>query len=153
MVSKTTYYRRIRRAKELGCSVDELPDGRGHNANHRSGPDHPRWNHGAIIDDKGYRKIRVGIEHPLADPIGYAYEHLIVWISAGNPLPGPNELIHHKSEKRQDNRIENLELKTRSSHNSLHNEERGRDKYGRFLPCRLLDGREWHQFPRIWEKI
>lgn len=129
--------------------------GRGSNpiswGHHKSGPDHPRWNHGAIIDEDGYRKIRVGVDHPLADPNGYAYEHLIVWVSAGNPLPGSNELLHQKSEKKEDNRLGNFELKTKSAHNSLHNAERGRDNKGRLLPKaagRLLDGQEWLEMPQ-----
>jgi hypothetical protein len=151
MGSKTTYYRRLRRASALGCKVDELPDGRGCHLNHSRGPNHYRWNHNAIYDDRGYKKVRVGRNHSLADPNGYAYEHLIVWISAGNALPKSGELIHHKDENKEDNRIENLELKTKAAHNSLHNAKRGRDVNGRFLPKaagRLLDGRTWDETPK-----
>lgn len=62
--------------------------GRGNNpasrVNRPKGPDHPRWQDGKIISSHGYVKVRVGSEHPLADPNGYAYEHLLVWVSAGS---------------------------------------------------------------------
>src|SRR5581483_2305367 len=125
---------------------------RGKHGNHRRGSMHPRWNRGKMLSDDGYVKMRVGIGHPLADRNGYAYEHLVVWVSAGNPLPGQNELLHHKSEDKQDNRIENLELKTRPDHNAHHNAIRGRNDLGQFNPSTgaLLDGREWREFPQIF---
>lgn len=78
--------------------------------NHRRGPDHPRWSEARMISEEGYVKIRVGQKHPLADPNGYAYEHLVVWVSAGNPRPTGGQLLHHKNEHRTDNRYDNLEL-------------------------------------------
>src|SRR5690242_12453175 len=107
---------RERRAKSLGVAVADLPDGRGRHGNHVHGEHSHRWNGGKIISSEGYVKVRVGRDHPLADPNGYAYEHLIVWLSAGNSAPKDHELIHHKNENKQDNRIGNLEIKTRSSH-------------------------------------
>lgn len=87
-----------------------------------------------MISEHGYVKVRVGRVHPLADPNGYAYEHLIVWAAAGRALPGPDELIHHIDEDKTNNRIDNLELKTRSEHAIHHNADRVRDVNGRFLP-------------------
>ena len=91
----------------------------------------------------------MGVDHPLADPIGYAYEHLIVWAAAGRTLPGPGDLLHHKNEDKQDNRIGNLELKTRPDHNAHHNAIRGRNELGQFNSSAgaILDGREWSEFP------
>ena len=77
-------------------------------------------------------KLRVGRSHPLADPNGYAYEHLVVWVSAGNKIPEKGWLLHHENDDRTDNRIENLKLMSRADHNALHNLERGRDELGRF---------------------
>jgi len=65
-------------------------------------------------------KVRVGVEHPLADPNGYAYEHLVVWCAAGHPRPGPGQLLHHRSEDKTDNRLSNLELLTRIAHAAEH---------------------------------
>jgi len=81
-VSRTTRYLRTREAKALGCDVEQLPDKRGSNTK-ACGQNHGRWNTGKIVSSGGYPKIRVGKEHPLADPNGYAYEHLLVWVSGG----------------------------------------------------------------------
>jgi hypothetical protein len=132
----------------LGVAVDQLPDGRGRGRK-ASGSDHYRWNDGRIITDDGYVKVRVGIEHPLADPNGYAYEHLVVWCSAGNTRPSDDETLHHRSEDKGDNRIRNLELLTRGDHNALHIAERGRRPNGQFKKAagRLLDGVQHDGYP------
>ena len=95
-----------------------------------------------MIADNGYVKIRVGKEHPLADPNGYAYEHLVVWAAAGRALPGPGELLHHRDEVKTNNQIGNLEKLSRPKHGKLHIAERERDAAGR-----LLDGREHNDLP------
>ena len=41
----------------------------------RTGPTHPNWKGGRVIDPRGYILVRVGKDHPLADVRGYAYEH------------------------------------------------------------------------------
>lgn len=146
---------REQRARKLGIPVDQLPDGRGKNPaswnNTKRGSDHHRWNAGRILNEDGYVKVRVGIEHPLADPNGYAYEHLVVWCSAGNPRPDSGELLHHRNEDRTDNRISNIELMPRGDHNAEHlaRENRRCPNTGRLMEKRasnLLDGRlhlEW----------
>lgn len=128
--------------------------GRGNNprshGNTKRGAEHHRWNSGRILNEDGYVKVRVGVDHPLADPNGYAYEHLLVWCAAGNSRPRPGETLHHRNEDKADNRIGNLELLTRGEHNAHHNAERGRDGLGRFQPKasgRLLDGRTWDEVP------
>lgn len=73
-----------------------------------------------MVSEGGYIKVRVGCDHPLADPNGYAYEHAMVWISAGNPPLGPGEIIHHKDKDKTNNRINNLEVMTRADHCALH---------------------------------
>ena len=123
---------RERRAKMLSIPVDQLPDGRGKHGNHVKGEKHHRWNTSRLISSHGYVKVRVGTEHPLADPNGYAYEHLLVWVSTGKTLPAPGELLHHRNENRRDNRLDNLALMPRPDHNRHHNEGRVRDERGRF---------------------
>lgn len=111
-------------AKKRGIPVDQLPEGRGNNpaswGNHTVGPDHPRWSEDRMISADGYVKVRVGVEHPLADPNGYTYEHLLVWVAAGNARPEPGYLLHHKNEVKSDNRLSNLELKDRYAHGVGH---------------------------------
>ncbi len=134
MASKSTYYRRLKRAEALGCKPDDLPDGRGRHSNHVRGSMHYRWNSGRIVDQAGYAKVRAGRSHPLADPNGYVFEHILVMASVlGRSLTG-DEVVHHKNGDRADNRIENLQLMTRAEHNALHNSERGRDEKGCFQP-------------------
>lgn len=73
-----------------------------------------------MIAETGYVKLRVGKGHPLADPNGYAYEHLVVWVSAGNSRPKPGWVLHHKNEVKTDNRLSNLELKLKERHGVEH---------------------------------
>lgn len=115
---------------------------RGKHGRHARGCGHYRWNAGKIISGQGYSKVRVGRDHPLADPNGYAYEHLLAWVAAGHPRPGGGEVIHHKNGDKQDNRLGNLELVTRSDHNRRHNVKRRRGSNGRFL-----DGKLWDEYP------
>lgn len=131
-VSKSTRWRRIKQAKRLGYSVSDLCDSRGKHTNHARGTRHGRWNSGRLQSSDGYTLVRVGVEHPLADANGYAYEHAIVWVSAGFLLPGSGEVIHHRSGDKSDNRLENLEMLTRAEHNSHHNKERKRSVLGQF---------------------
>ena len=110
-----------------------------------------RWKAGSRPGSTGHVKVRVGVGHPLADPNGYAYEHLVVWVAAGNPRPTRGQVLHHINEDKTDNRIDNLQLMTKAEHNRLHNTERGRDERGRLLgkkaAGRLLDGRTWDEVP------
>jgi N-acetyl-gamma-glutamylphosphate reductase len=92
---------------------------------------HPRWND-YIIGTNGYKKIRVGRAHPLADSKGYAYEHLIVWVSAGQGLPGAGQGLHHRNWDRRDNRISNLQMLTITNHKHIHAAKQRRDKKGMF---------------------
>lgn len=121
-------------------------DGRGKHGHHARSVKSYLWNDGRLATKQGYVLIRVGRRHPLADPNGYVRESLLVWVSAGNPPPKENELLHHKDENKDDDRIENLELKTKSGHNTHHNKKKKRDSLGRFLPKN--DGREWNEFPK-----
>lgn len=137
---------RERRAQMLGVDVASLVDGRGRHGQHVRGSEHYRWNDSRILSEHGYVKLRVGESHPLADPNGYAYEHLIVWCSAGNARPTDDQVLHHRNEDKQDNRYDNLELTSRADHNSHHIADRARDDLGRLLP-HTLDGREHSEFP------
>ncbi len=113
-----------------------MEDKRGKHKNHRKGSNHHRWNHDKIKHQDGYIKVRVGKEHPLSDPNGYAYEHLLIWISAGKEI-ADDEVLHHINGDRKDNRLENLERMSRSEHNNLHNKDKLRDNLGRFTNKRI----------------
>lgn len=116
---------------------------RGHHGNHARSNRQHRWSEQKIIASNGYVKIRVGKDHPLADPNGYAYEHLVVWVAAGLQRPPRGFLIHHRNDVKTDNRFDNLELLSRGEHNRLHNQQKGRDpltgRIGKRLDGRIHD--------------
>lgn len=144
MSSRQTLWKRKKRAAELGCSVEELPDGRGRHHNGPKGSTHNKWNNNMVSKD-GYKLLRVGKDHPLACPNGYAREHLVIWASVYGLASLDDKVVHHKNMDRLDNRIENLEALTVAEHNALHNAKRDRDDRGRFLPCY----REWNGMPEV----
>lgn len=122
-----------RRARLMGLPVGALPDGRGRNAKAK-GAGSPHWTGGRPFHVDGYRKLFVGRAHPLADPNGYTYEHLLVWVSAGRERPAAGFLLHHMNHRKDDNRLENLELISRARHGRLHIAERRRcERSGRLL--------------------
>jgi hypothetical protein len=139
-IERKKRYRARLHAEKYGPAAGDQR-GKGRKA---KGSDHPRWNDGRMLNEDGYVKVRVGVDHPLADPNGYAYEHLVVWCAAGNTRPGLGELLHHKNEDKTDNRYGNLELTTRPEHGRHHIAERARDAAGR-----LLDGVQHDGFPEV----
>lgn len=86
---------------------------RGKHGNHAKASRQHRWKPGSRVGSTGYVKVRVGKGHPLADPNGWAYEHVVVWCAAGNTRPMRGEILHHINEDKTDNRLENLALMTR----------------------------------------
>lgn len=132
--------------------------GRGNNpASRKNRPkasEQHRWKAGSRVCSTGHVKVRVGKGHPLGDPNGWAYEHTVVWVSAGNDRPKPGDVLHHVNGDKTDNRIENLQVMSRAAHNRLHNAEKGRcAKTGRLIgkkaAGRLLDGVEHNGFPEV----
>ncbi len=152
-VSKTTYYRRLKKAKYLGCGIDQVPDLRGKHKNHRRGSSHPKWNESKITTTDGYVKIRVGVGHPLADSNGYCCEHILIMTTFMGRQLKKDEIVHHINGDKKDNRIDNLKIISRSEHNAIHNKKKARDLTGRFIgkhaAGHMLDGREWRQVPEI----
>ena len=97
---------------------------KGVHGNHARASRQHRWKPGGKLASNGYVRVRLGQGHPLADPNGYGYEHLVVWVAAGRSRPQRHQIIHHINGDKTDNRIENLEVMTRGAHNALHLAER-----------------------------
>lgn len=85
-----------------------------------------RWKGGRFRNQQGYMWIWKP-EHPFAmkcSPRGYVFEHrLIMEEKLGRYLEN-GEIVHHINGIRDDNRIENLELKMAGKHIGEHNSER-----------------------------
>jgi hypothetical protein len=63
---------------------------------------------------------------------GYVLEHRLVLETQLGRLLLPSEIAHHINGVRDDNRPENLEVMTRSTHMKLHKKGASRDVLGRF---------------------
>ena len=98
--------------------------------------EHPRWRPGSKLTSHGYMKVRVGPSHPLGDSNGYAYEHLVVWVSSGRRAPKKGHCLHHRNGDKTDNRIGNLAIMKSGEHSRQHGITRAktqrRDADGRF---------------------
>lgn len=108
------------------------PDTRGRHGKQARCKAHYRWN-ARLVCSQGYSKVRVGKGHPLADANGYAYEQLLVWVSAGNARPGRDQVLRFRNDDRSDCRIENLIVVSRAEHNRLKNLQQHRDDAGRVM--------------------
>lgn len=81
------------------------------------GAEHHNWRGGRYIEN-GYVVIKVDMSDPILAPMcskgrhgDYVLEHRVVMArSLGRPLR-PSETVHHKNGDRQDNRLENLQLR------------------------------------------
>ena len=67
-------------------------------------------------------------EHQKANKDGYVMEHILVMEEAIGRHLTEEEVVHHKNHKRDDNRLENLELMTFRDHAKLHMKERWNDR-------------------------
>ena len=64
--------------------------------------------------------------HPNATKNGYIYEHRAIIENYIGRILNINEVVHHINGNTKDNRIENLELMSRSEHSKQHIFSRGR---------------------------
>ena len=72
------------------------------------GEDHPNWKGGRFKGGGGYIYVKQ-LDHPMANKVGYVFEHILAWeASHGKPLP-EGWVIHHLNGIKDDNRPKNLE--------------------------------------------
>ena len=84
------------------------------------GAKNPHWKGGRIKDGNGYIFV-YRPDHPYCNSMKYVREHRLVMEAHLGRYLEPNEIVHHENEIRDDNRIENLKLKTNhSAHASMH---------------------------------
>lgn len=83
---------------------------------------HPRARGGKPYMINGYRMVYCP-SNPSCNKIGYVQEHRLVIEKSIGRFLRRDEVVHHKNKKRDDNRLENLQLMTSSEHRSLHAKE------------------------------
>lgn len=76
------------------------------------GAENPNWKGGRFIDKRGYVQLSINGRK--------FYEHRIVMERIIERPLKRSETVHHKNHNKSDNRIENLELLSASSHGKLH---------------------------------
>ena len=99
------------------------------------GKDHYNWKGGIQMHSSGYI-MEYAPDHPDATGNkGYVLQHRLVMERSLGRYLLPTELVHHKNGDKQDNHLENLEIKTRSTHMKLHKAigTAPRDNKGRFI--------------------
>lgn len=105
--------------KGTKASPESLAKMRAFQSQQPRGADHWAWKGGRIIDKRGYVMIFMP-EHPHADQGRYVFEHRLIMEQAIGRYLETHEEVHHKNGITTDNRIENLELMTKSEHSRFH---------------------------------
>lgn len=82
------------------------------------GENNSRWNGGRRTRKDGYILV-YSPSHPCAYR-NFVLEHRLVMEAHLNRYLEPHELVHHINEIKDDNRLENLKLETRSTHATKH---------------------------------
>ena len=103
--------------------------GRPKSKSRKTGAAAPVWEFGMHErkDKAGYILVYCP-DHPHANYDGYVFKHRLVVERETGEYLRPDLVVHHINFKRDDNRIENLRVMTKSEHRKLHSEERRKRK-------------------------
>lgn len=77
----------------------------------------------------GYIKVYCP-NHPFATKDGFVMEHILVMEEQIGRYLEKDEVVHHKNHKKDDNRIENLQLMKFKEHAGFHMKERWKERKG-----------------------
>lgn len=81
------------------------------------------WEIERVVSNGDYNRAVVP-DHPHANENNYVLHHRVVMENhLGRVLDPWEEVVHHKNGDTKDNRVENLEVLSRSEHTKLHSEE------------------------------
>lgn len=109
--------------KKKGVNLNLTEEQRKKRGSYHIGEKNANWKGGRIYKTDGYVLVLTK-DHPKADRYGYVREHRLVMEKHLGRYLESNEIVHHINGKKDDNRIENLHLCTRSEHIKLHPEIR-----------------------------
>ena len=90
-----------------------------------NGDKNPKWRGGLRINKFGYVFI-YSPYHPYCNIDKVVVEHRLIMEKKIKRFLMPSEVIHHKNGITSDNRIENLELMSKSEHSILHKKLKSR---------------------------
>ena len=140
LICGTKFHRKpchVKRSKHCYCSKEcvnkaksILFSGSGNHQYGLKGPLNASWQGGKHISSHGY-VCEYKPEHPFSDSKGYVFMHRLVAEKylltdetsveiSGQKYLNPELVVHHKNMDRLDNRPENLQIMTKSEHESYH---------------------------------
>ena len=115
----------------------------GHNLLTKHGSEHPSWKGGRQFSSHGYAKVW-SPNNLNADADGYVYEHVLQMQKFLCRSLTSIEVVHHKNGIKDDNRLNNLELMTSSTHMSHHGKKQESQR-------RDLSKRHIEHFHSLWK--
>lgn len=104
------------------------------------------WKILSVASKGDYNYARVP-DHPRATSTGYVLEHRVVVENALGRLLSDNEIVHHLDENKKNNRLDNLEVMSRSAH-TRHHAPRRKMWWPTCAECGVVFLREMRQRPQ-----